>query len=144
MTGVRAMFAVIACAAAVVYGSYVAAIIPAFFPTPVVAPSPEAQADYEHALAAIRVPGNEKEAFNWLQKAAGLGHAEAQFMLGKVCFLGVFGQDYRQSYTWLSLAVANHHPKAAALRYEVGAFLSPAEIVAAKADIESLRREAAR
>ncbi|MGH9809034.1 MAG: tetratricopeptide repeat protein, partial [Terriglobia bacterium] len=76
------------------------------------------------------------EAAKWLDKAADLGFAHAQFDLGVMYEKGRgVAQDYVQSYKWLDLAAAGFsagepvlRPAAISLRDGVAAKMTPAQM----------------
>jgi TPR repeat protein len=125
-----------------VYGSYVAEIMTLWSPTPHPV-SQQAQEDYQLGIDSIS--GNQgvtpdiSRALMLVTRSAGQGNPEAQFELGNIYYHGVFGQDYRKAFIWFALAADSGYQKAAAFRYETGAFLSPAELLSAQQEMALLQ-----
>jgi TPR repeat protein len=84
------------------------------------------------------VPQNDAEAANWCQKAADQGQADAQHTLGLMYATGRgVLQDDVQAHLWLNLAGASGDDRAAQLRDDVAAKMTPAQI----AEAQKLARE---
>lgn len=128
--------------ALVVYGSYIISIT-ADIKTPKALVDAQAEAEYHSALAYATGEGVEQnmhKAFELFALSAEHGFSEAQFILGSAYYQGIpaqnYNQDYSKAYIWFSRAANNGFARAPALRYEVAAFLSPAELMAARQEME--------
>lgn len=124
-------------AALIVYGSYLAEIKAAFRPTaqPV---NSQAELEYQRALqfaSGANTIQDRQKAIDLITLSAEHGFSEAQFLLGDAYYRGELGQDYRQAYIWFTVATNNGLAKAAPLRYEVAAYLSPAELRSAQQEV---------
>ena len=55
-----------------------------------------------------------KKGITWLERAAGQGSGDAQFMMGRICFNGegMKAPDLEKGLIWFKLALTNGHPKA--------------------------------
>lgn len=129
----------------VVYGSYTAAVNDVFHRVKATHGVANHQAESEYQQAINFVTGNgvtqdRNRAIALLKASAEHGYREAQFMLGDIYYRGELLQDYSMAYFWFALAADNGHAKAPALRYEVSAHLSPAELIAVKQKIENQRK----
>jgi hypothetical protein len=124
----------------VVYGSYVAAILPVMKqPAPLA--NPQAGELYKQGMAYATgqvVAHDANKALALVTQSAEQGYVDAQFLLGNAYYRGLLGQNYGKAYVWFSLAARHGYPKASALRYEVAANLSPAELIAARKELARL------
>jgi len=124
-------------AAFVVYGSYVATMLPVMKP-PATLDNPQAGELYKQGMAYAAGQGvapDANKALALITQSAEQGYGEAQFLLGNAYYHGLLGQNYRKAYVWFSLAARHGNAKASALRYEVAANLSPAEMLAARKEL---------
>lgn len=55
-----------------------------------------------------------KKGITWLKRAAGQGHGDAQFLMGRICFNGegMKASDLEKGLMWFNLALTNGHPEA--------------------------------
>ena len=55
-----------------------------------------------------------KKGITWLERAAGQGSGDAQFMMGRICFNGegMKAPDLEKGLIWFKLALTNSHPEA--------------------------------
>lgn len=79
-----------------------------------------------------------KQAASWFQKAADQGYADAQARLGTLYEYG-FGvpKDYAKAYFWFALAAKGGSKEAAVARDSVGNVMVPADVAAAKKQVEA-------
>jgi len=145
----RLALASICFGAIIVYGSYANTIfhLAIRYASKPSLPLIHPQAQSENQLAIDYATGqgvalDRNKAVALIIQSAQHGYDEAQFRLGDVYYQGVpeqhINQDYRKAYIWFSLAAHNGYSKAASLRYEVSAYLSPAELMAAQTVISRL------
>lgn len=135
------MLVVISLCTLVIYGSYLADIATAFKEPPPVAVNVQAEQEYRQAIKYATGDGvvqNKQKAIDLLKQSAEHGFNEAQFLLADAYYRGELNQDYRQAYVWFTVATHNGQARAAALRYEVAAYLSPAELKAAQQEVQQL------
>lgn len=140
-TGIKLVFISVSLGVCIVYGSYIAGIFDAAT-TPELLMDHQAEPEYQLAMdyaVGRGVDINKSKAIEWMIQSAEHGFSEAQFMLGNAYYQGVIdqtiNQNHNKAYVWYSLAAMNGYTKASALRYEISANLSPAELMAAKQEI---------
>lgn len=99
------------------------------------------QNEVERLLAELYFnhPGEEQQqARRWLQQAANLGSAPAQYRLGVSYLEGSGGPaDPVEAYVWLSLALLNGEQRARAGVEQLAGQLSPAQLAAARQRINT-------
>jgi TPR repeat protein len=89
-------------------------------------------------------PQNYKQAFQWYNKAAEQGLAQAQYNLGVVYYQGKGTlQNYKQAYIWASLAAAQSDaPKdAARLQNEAARQLTSKQLKAAQQHVAEWQKK---
>jgi hypothetical protein len=91
-------------------------------------------------LKGLGVKRDPKKGALWISKAANLGHAQAQHVMGALHASG-FGvkKDPIEAYKWLSLAANRGFPKAKAASRKIKAHLTPAQLATAKQRIAAWR-----
>lgn len=132
------VMALICLGALVVYGSYLANLSAGFTASP---PAADAGAVLEYQQAIKYATGDgvapdRQKAIDLLTQSAEHGFSEAQILLADAYYHGELDQDYQKAYVWFAVATHNGLARAAALRYEVAAHLSPAELEAAQQEVE--------
>ncbi|GLV03536.1 hypothetical protein Aksp01_17180 [Akkermansia sp. NBRC 115031] len=62
----------------------------------------------------VGIPKSIKKGITWLERAAGQGSVDAQFMMGRICFNGeeMKVPDLEKGLMWFKLALTNSHPEA--------------------------------